>query len=493
MNPVSVFLLSPARGALLVGLVALGACGGGGGGSGSGRPLQAPAARVDLAVAYARLGFEHTSSAVLGISVDGLFQDGLATATGIERRPRLSPDGARLAFVRQRRNGIATSHELFVVPIDRSRDELRLTDDDFEDDAPCWSPDGSRLVYVSDRPATGPQLFAIPAAGGTASPLWNDAAEHADPDWSASAGRIAFARRVPGNRFELWTIAPDGTAPQQLTDGGIGLGDREPCWSPDGSALVFVRWLDATRSVLARVEVANSQVGLLTTPVATARFPRLSPQGDRLFFAGIDPSAGVDTLRLWSARADGSEAMLFAADDRELVTGLDCSSGMPAASTAALAWAPVRLDSAQVSNLLGRRIGGSYDGILGEGGATLSIETTEQDGRQKGGLELTIPLGVDVRRVVAIEVTVRAAVSAIEPTTKLRLTLADYVSERHATHVHATPPGEALLDWTYRAAGARCVDRRGDARVSIVVDKALESVGVLKIDFVGARVLVTTP
>ncbi|MBI5852887.1 MAG: PD40 domain-containing protein [Planctomycetes bacterium] len=382
---------------------------------------------------------------------------------------------------------------MFVARVDRSTDEVRLTDDDAVDDAPCWSPDGTRLAFASERLGNGPRLFLVDAALGSPAQIWNDAADQTDPDWSPAAGRIVFARRGALARFELWTIAPDGTSPIALTDGGAGAGDREPCWSADGSTVVFVRWLDATRSTLARVDVATSQVTLLAAPVTTARFPRFAPRGDRIFFAGSDPSAGVDTLRLWVGRADASEALLLIADDREAVTGLDCAADLPAASTAPRAWSPVRLDGARVSNLQGRRTGGSYDAILAEGGAELAIETVEQGERQIGGLELTVPLGVEPRRVAAIEVTVRAAITDRDPTTRLRATLADYVSERHATHVHATPSSDAFAVWTWRAAGPRCVDRRGDLRVSVVADRAAGGTATLHLDHVGVRVLIESP
>ena len=77
---------------------------------------------------------------------------------------RISPDGSRVVYVegwndRQRDSACAN---LWTVST-RGKDRLRLTDGPWRDRRPRWSPDGARLAYISDR--EGSARIRIRAAG----------------------------------------------------------------------------------------------------------------------------------------------------------------------------------------------------------------------------------------------------------------------------------------------------------------------------------------
>ena len=61
-------------------------------------------------------------------------------------RPRVSPDGKRIAFV-STRDG---NYDVYVMNLDGSG-VLRITHSDERDDYPAWHPDGKQLVIVSER------------------------------------------------------------------------------------------------------------------------------------------------------------------------------------------------------------------------------------------------------------------------------------------------------------------------------------------------------
>ena len=99
-------------------------------------------------------------------------------------QPDPSPDGARLAF-----NSSGKQEDIFVAAADGSG--LRqLTDDVHKDRAARWSPDGRQIAFYSDQ--TG--------------------------------------------QYEIWTIAPDGSARRQLTRSP---GAHYPVWSPDGQRMAY--------------------------------------------------------------------------------------------------------------------------------------------------------------------------------------------------------------------------------------------------------------
>lgn len=126
----------------------------------------------------------------------------------------------------------------YVVDPDGSSLELLLEPGDRQ---PYWSPDGSRIAFLSDR--DGSTDIFVMNAGGTGvtkvggSPhqdyFWPWGSE--DP-WSPDGSRLAFTSDRDGSA-EIYVVAPDGTGVQRITDDPGG--DRFHGWSPDGSRIVF--------------------------------------------------------------------------------------------------------------------------------------------------------------------------------------------------------------------------------------------------------------
>lgn len=132
----------------------------------------------------------------------------------------------------------------------------RLTDDFYDDRHPCWSPDGSRILFSSDRPAdsagqTGRlafgryRLFVLAApsdsAGAADQPPGAPACVTpgewgaSDPSWSASG--ICYVSTFNGVPNIFYLEAPGGQ-PSLLTNALTGC--LQPHWSRDGSRLAFI-------------------------------------------------------------------------------------------------------------------------------------------------------------------------------------------------------------------------------------------------------------
>ena len=123
-----------------------------------------------------------------------------------------SPDGTRIAFasIRDEIEDDCTSDEcdyaaeLYVANADGS-DAHRLTHDKGDDDNPCWSADGSRILFSSDRnfPAgKTSELYSVGAEGACLTWLTNGSPASEDGAWrpgpspaDASPGRCGAARR----------------------------------------------------------------------------------------------------------------------------------------------------------------------------------------------------------------------------------------------------------------------------------------------------------
>jgi len=180
-----------------------------------------------------------------------------ALAQGFE--PDWSPDGKRIAFFSDR-DGNA---EIYVVPAPGPQaqvnadgsEQTRLTNDPAADYTPRWSPDGRQILFVSERdgnaeiyemPAPGPQA-QVNADGSGQMNVSNDRAHDEFAFWSPDSTRILYVSYQDGadpfsigeGNAEIFVVNADGTGKTNLTDNDVWNGD--PGWSPDGKRIVFTR------------------------------------------------------------------------------------------------------------------------------------------------------------------------------------------------------------------------------------------------------------
>ncbi len=97
------------------------------------------------------------------------------------------------------------------------------------------SPDGAWLALWASSPTE--DLFLIRTAGGDLQQLTDDLARDRTPYWAPDGSRILFASNR-GGKYEAWTIRPDGSGLTQITH----LPDQPvlyPFWSPDGKQIGF--------------------------------------------------------------------------------------------------------------------------------------------------------------------------------------------------------------------------------------------------------------
>jgi TolB protein len=177
---------------------------------------------------------------------------------GTNSGARFSPTGSQVAMVL---SGEGTP-EIYVSNA-QGRGVARKTRSDAVKSSPCFSPDGTRLVFAGEP---GPQLYTMPVNGGAPTRLTSGISSYcAEPDWSrANPNRIAFTIRV-GRNFQIAVYDFSKRASEQVSKAPFD--GVEPNWLPDGRHLVYT----ARTSTTSRVCILDTETGK-STPISPTSF-----------------------------------------------------------------------------------------------------------------------------------------------------------------------------------------------------------------------------
>src|SRR5688572_1217996 len=278
--------------------------------------------------------------------------------------PQISPDGARIAYVRRS----------FDVKTDTSRSTIWLADSDGgnhrplvdgagNQSSPRWSPDGKRLAFVAAGP-DGAQIHLHWFADGVTARVTNLLDAPTRLAWSPDGRQLAFVMRVPskqeplkvelpeapkganwaeplkaidrmvfradGEGFlpdafgQVFVVPADGGTARQLTDGPFDHDDV--AWSADGAEILLsanrhenADLLPADSEVYA-IDVATGAIRALTRRFGPDAEPAASPDGKYVAYTGFDDAyQGYQRARLYLMRRENGEIRELAADlDRDV-------------------------------------------------------------------------------------------------------------------------------------------------------------------------------
>jgi Tol biopolymer transport system component/serine/threonine protein kinase len=183
-------------------------------------------------------------------------------------QPAVSPDGARLAFVRE----VAPAGEtrVFVAPrqdASRARQVTFDTDGLWVHGHPSWSPDGRWLCYHAQH-----SLWIVSAEGRGAKRLTFDNESALDPVWAADGKSIYYTSAREGTTA-LWKIAAGGGLPERLTSGSGP--ERQPSLSRSGERIAYST--DEANLDIVLHEIATGAPRMIFGTVRVESMPRFSP------------------------------------------------------------------------------------------------------------------------------------------------------------------------------------------------------------------------
>lgn len=157
---------------------------------------------------------------------------------------------------------------------------VNLTNDSSRFDSnPQWSPDGTKIAYVSAKSAIG-DIAVIDTDGGNQMLLTSSAAKDCFPMWSPDGTKILFQREEAGNR-DLYVMNADGSAQTQLTNAAGD--DGQASWSPDGSKILFQSFRDGNGELYVMNADGSAQTNLTNHPKFETQ-GGFSPDGLRILF-----------------------------------------------------------------------------------------------------------------------------------------------------------------------------------------------------------------
>jgi len=188
--------------------------------------------------------------------------------------PAFSPDGSRIAFVSQR-DGNA---EIYVMNADGTG-ATRLTNDPQPDGRPGFTPDGQSVVFHSARPAGKQQIWVVNVDGTGLTQLTRDSVNSA-PSVSPDGQTIAYVSQR-NKDADIWLMARDGSNQRQFTRSPQQR-ESDPHFLRDGTLAYLVERREGNRTVqqVMRADLATGATTALTgTDLAIASFA-IAPAGD---------------------------------------------------------------------------------------------------------------------------------------------------------------------------------------------------------------------
>ena len=201
------------------------------------------------------------------------------------------PNG-RIAFALNDGSGGA---ELYSVNADGTA-LRRLTWSPQVEQAPSWSPDGTRIAYEG-----GSHIWVMNADGSSQTEL-TSGTQDIDPAWSPDGTQIAFAR-PSSNGWNVFVMNADGSGLRRVSD----VSGNDPAWSPDGRRLAYV-----APDGIGVVGIDGSDPHRVSALGAYAAGPSWSPDGTRIVFSRNN-AAGFPG-ELFVANADGSGEQQLTSD-----------------------------------------------------------------------------------------------------------------------------------------------------------------------------------
>ena len=206
----------------------------------------------------------------------------LTNNSAYEFAPRLSPDGKKVIFV----SNINGNNEIYVMNSADGSNITRLTNNSFNDEYPSWSPDGRNIAFNSNIDGNN-EIYVMNATDGSnIRRLTNNSVEDYCPHFSPDGKKFVFI-----SDGSIFVMNADGSEQTKLSVNQWN--HFYPAWSPDGSKIAF-RATPDSYAVTQEIYVMNADgtnVIRLTDNAFGDYYPTWSPDGKKIAY--VSDSNGI--------------------------------------------------------------------------------------------------------------------------------------------------------------------------------------------------------
>lgn len=267
------------------------------------------------------------------VNFDGTDNRPLTTGSGRSSSPRWSPDGTRLAYL----SDLEGRTQIYVRWMDTGQ-TVRITDLETAPSGISWSPDGKQIAFSAHVLTAAPHLANLPPAPAGAK--WAEQPRM----FNDLIYRFNGQGYLKPSTTQIFVVPADGGAPRQVSRADItGLysipygyapsGEPGLIWSSDRGSLIFSANLhpdqqfDPYDTEVYEISIADGSVKPLTHRKGPDLEPALSPDGKLIAYTGFDDRyVGHQTTYLYVMNRDGS-------NPRIVTSALDRDAAVPR-------WAP---------------------------------------------------------------------------------------------------------------------------------------------------------
>jgi len=237
---------------------------------------------------------------------EGTIKRRLTTHPAADTQPDFSPEGRRLVFVSER----SGNRDLWLVNTDGQALE-QLTDHPAADYSPAWSPRGGEIVFVSERSGR-PELWALDLDSRALTPLHQASSRDLGPRWSPRGEALAFLSDRDGpEKLFLW----DPATRQVRKLLANTLAEHHPVWAPQGEYLYFT-WNLEGHWQICRVDLTGEGLEAVRPTPDNDRLWGISPDGVWLLLS----SDRTGQPRLYLRQREGEQTKLVGPGNAETVS-----------------------------------------------------------------------------------------------------------------------------------------------------------------------------